>query len=101
MEYICQISELEQKGTVFKVLSDGTPILLAYVDGAPKAFLGRCPHEQVLLENAIFDGATIICPEHFWEFEATSGRCREIEDACLLERVVQIEGDRILVSPQS
>lgn len=101
MEYICQIGELEEKKTVFKILSDGTPILLAYVDGTPKAFLGKCPHEQVLLDNVIFDGATVVCPEHFWEFDATSGRCREMEDACLIPRAVQVEGDRILVSPQS
>jgi toluene monooxygenase system ferredoxin subunit len=41
--------------------------------GQIRAYRGRCPHQDVPLENASFDGTTIVCSLHQWCFDGRTG----------------------------
>ena len=51
-------------------------VLLVWPTGAElKAYRGRCPHADMPLSEATFDGKTVICPHHQWGFDSASGKC--------------------------
>jgi len=51
-------------------------VLLVWpVDGEIKAYRGRCPHADMPLTDAEFDGATVTCVLHRWGFDAANGKC--------------------------
>jgi toluene monooxygenase system ferredoxin subunit len=50
-----------------------TVLLVWPTDGEVKAYRGRCPHQDVPLENARFDGAKVVCGFHQWCFDARTG----------------------------
>ena len=52
---------------------DGTSVLLVNVDGDVRAYENRCPHQGWPLDEGEFDGETITCAHHLWEFDARTG----------------------------
>jgi len=56
-----------------------TPLVLGR-DAAGRAFALRdvCPHRAFPLSFGRFDGETVECAYHGWQFEAHSGQCRHI-----------------------
>ena len=46
--------------------------------GKPFALRDVCPHRAFPLSFGRFDGATVECTYHGWQFDAHTGQCREI-----------------------
>jgi toluene monooxygenase system ferredoxin subunit len=51
----------------------GVKVLLVNVDGDVQAYQNSCPHQASALDEGEFDGGTITCWRHHWEFDARSG----------------------------
>jgi len=49
-------------------------VLLVNVDGDVRAYRNQCPHQAWALSEGDFDGETITCARHMWEFDARSGK---------------------------
>jgi len=56
------------------VVIDGFPVLLVHMDDGVHAFQDQCPHAGALLSEGYFDGVTITCARHLWQFEAKTGK---------------------------
>ena len=63
----------------------GHKVLLVNVEGEIRAYRNRCPHQGWPLSEGDFDGATIVCANHSWEFDAKSG-CGVNPADCALSR---------------
>lgn len=52
-------------------------VLLVWPKGDEvKAYRGRCPHADMPLTDATFDGEKrLTCPEHGWGFDCVTGKC--------------------------
>lgn len=68
----------------------------------PTAFLNRCPHWSLPLDDAhddIWDGDMLVCSVHAAEFDPTSGTC--VSGPCQGTRlhplVAEVDGDSIRV----
>jgi len=61
------------EGDMTAVTVDGTSVLLVNVDGEVRAYDNRCPHQASSLAEGDFDGVTITCIVHLWEFDADTG----------------------------
>ncbi|MFG1180493.1 MULTISPECIES: Rieske (2Fe-2S) protein [Xanthobacter] len=74
-------------------------VLLVWPTGGElKAYRGRCPHADMPLTDATFNGQTVTCPIHVWGFDATSGKCvTHLVRNALHPYEVRVEGDEILV----
>jgi len=72
---VCPKDALAEGGMgLFKVGKKS--VLLVWPQGGElKAYRGRCPHADVPLEGAGFDGKTVTCPVHNWGFDAATGNC--------------------------
>lgn len=65
--------------------------------GERRAYRGRCPHADVPLDNASFDGKTVMCKHHMWGFDSISGKCvTHIVRNALHPYELRVEGDQIL-----
>jgi toluene monooxygenase system ferredoxin subunit len=74
-------------------------VLLVWPAGGElKAFRGRCPHADMPLTEASFDGKTVLCPHHKWGFDCGSGKCvTHLVPNALHPYPVRVEGDEIQV----
>lgn len=73
--FVCQTSAVEEGGMGLFQVGKKSVLLLWPAGGALKAFRGRCPHADVPLTDARFDGQTVTCPHHQWGFDAANGKC--------------------------
>jgi toluene monooxygenase system ferredoxin subunit len=76
-------------------------VLLVWPQGGEvKAYRGRCPHQDIPLDNASFDGKTVMCGHHQWKMDATTGACvgRIVTHKCALAPyAVRFEGSQVQV----
>jgi phenylpropionate dioxygenase-like ring-hydroxylating dioxygenase large terminal subunit len=69
-------SETLRKGERSTVLLLGVPLLVGRKsDGSLFALRDLCPHRGIPLSAGWFDGETVTCKYHGWEFEPCSGQC--------------------------
>ncbi len=51
-------------------------VLLVWPSGGQlRAFRGRCPHADLPLHDATFDGGKLTCVQHGWGFDCDTGKC--------------------------
>lgn len=74
-------------------------VLLVWPAGGElKAYRGRCPHADMPLTDAVFDGQKVICPHHQWGFDCASGKCvTHAVRNTLHAYALRVEGEEILV----
>lgn len=95
---ICPTSAISEGGMGFFRAGKKSVLLLWPAGGELKAFRGRCPHADVPLDEARFDGETVTCPHHQWGFSSVSGKCVTHAVRNVLHPYpVQVAGDEILV----
>lgn len=63
-----------------------------------RAFQGRCPHQGALLGEGELDGERLVCRNHRWQFDATSGK-RVDGPECLIGCPLEVRGDELWVNP--
>ena len=61
------------EGDMTSVTVDGENVLLMNVDGQVRAYANTCPHQAGPLDEGDFDGVTLVCARHLWEFDAATG----------------------------
>lgn len=74
-------------------------VLLVWPRGGElKAYRGRCPHADMPLNEASFDGQRVVCNIHQWGFDGGSGKCvTHAHSSTLHPYELRVEGDEILV----
>lgn len=63
---------------------------------APRAFEGRCPHQGALLGEGELDGDVLVCRNHRWRFDTTTG-CRVGGPQKLTPCPARVAGGRVHV----
>lgn len=76
----------------------GKPLALCHVEGRVYAVDNTCLHRGGPLGEGFMDGATLTCPWHGWQYDVTTGACRNNPAARLATYETRIEGDDILVA---
>jgi toluene monooxygenase system ferredoxin subunit len=86
------------EGEMLPVTVNGEEVLLVYGFGKQlRAYQSRCPHQRIPLLEGEFDGKTIICRAHLWQFDAASGKGINPENCQLTTYAVKIEKDLIYI----
>jgi toluene monooxygenase system ferredoxin subunit len=94
---LCRVDQVP-KGLTATFKIEAHEVLLVRPDGGElRAFEGRCPHQLVSLEHALFDGRTLTCQLHRWTFDVNTGRCRPPRSAALTQYPLRIEEGMVQV----
>jgi len=74
-------------------------VLVAMVDGAPRAIEDACNHAGASLAEGDREGGCVRCPMHGYLFDLTSGELVEPLGLCDAQRVFRaaVEGDDVVV----
>lgn len=95
---ICPTSAISE-GTMGLFQVGKKSVLVVWPQGGElMAYRGRCPHADMPLTEATFDGKVVTCPHHMWGFDCASGKCvTHLVRNALHSYPVQVEGDEIQV----
>lgn len=74
---VARVDEIPPEG-VLRVDVDGTPALLAHVDGAVHALRDSCSHEGAPLSEGEVENDTVECPWHFSRFCLRTGEALDL-----------------------
>jgi len=97
---VCALDELWE-GEMESFTVNGQEILLVCADGGKvKAFQGMCPHQDIPLVEGKFDGKTVVCRAHLWQFDACTGQGINPADCSLAEYPVQVVDDEVFVETE-
>ncbi|MGD9526471.1 Rieske 2Fe-2S domain-containing protein [Pseudonocardia sp.] len=95
---VCAVDDL-WAGEMQPVSAGGTDVLLLRTDdGAVRAIQRICPHQDQPLDNGDFDGCTLTCGAHLWEFDVRTGRSINPDDALLAMYPVEERDGTIYVA---
>jgi len=95
---ICPASAVSEGGMGLFKTGRKSVLLVWPTGGELKAYRGRCPHADMPLEEATFNGKVVTCPHHQWGFDGANGKCvTHIVRNALHPYEVRVEGDEIQV----
>lgn len=96
--FICHASAVSEGGMALFRAGKKSVLLVWPRGGELKAYRGRCPHADMPLSDAAFNGQTVTCPHHQWGFDGASGKCvTHIVRNALHPYELRVEGDEIHV----
>ncbi len=98
---ICSASEIPSNGMKSYDSALGVKVLIANAGEAFYAYQGLCPHQDVCLDEGFFDGATLTCHQHLWQWDITTGAAVGLAEAPLERYELQHEGGEIFVLQSS
>jgi toluene monooxygenase system ferredoxin subunit len=84
-------------GEMVGVEADGHKVVVLNVGGEVKAYEDRCPHLSSKLSEGDFDGTTLMCSTHLWEFDCMTGEGINPKKCGLTAFAVQVDDGTIFV----
>jgi toluene monooxygenase system ferredoxin subunit len=73
--FVCHANAVAEGGMGLFQVGRKSVLITWPKGGELKAYRGRCPHADMPLNEATFDGEKVMCPHHQWGFDASSGKC--------------------------
>jgi len=96
--FVCHSSAISEGGMLLSQVGRKSVLLVWPAGGELKAYRGRCPHADMPLTDASFDGRIVTCPLHQWGFDSSNGKCvTHIVRNALHPYALQVEHDEIQV----
>jgi cytochrome P450/nitrite reductase/ring-hydroxylating ferredoxin subunit len=80
----------------FAISAEGSDLVALRTGGKLKVFEGRCPHQGALLGEGELQGGALVCRNHGWRFDASTGR-RDGGPQCLRACPSEVRGDELWV----
>jgi toluene monooxygenase system ferredoxin subunit len=94
---LCKLADLFE-GEKAAFVAEGREVVLLWPqDGMLAAFKGTCPHQEISLADAIFDGETLMCQAHRWAFNARTGQGIAPHFCQLTRYALRVEAGGVLV----
>jgi toluene monooxygenase system ferredoxin subunit len=94
---VCKTDAVHEGGIAWLRVGKKSVLLVWPTAGELRAYRGRCPHQDVTLDAATFDGTQVLCTVHNWHFDGRTGSCVTPRSCALTPFPVRIEGDEIHV----
>ena len=95
--HICKASDIPLNGMKSYDTSLGVKVLIANSGDAFYGYQGLCPHQDVCLDEGIFDGTTLTCHQHLWQWDIATGDALGMAEAPLERFEIEHEGGDLFV----
>ena len=84
---VCKAADVPQNGLKECAVEGGLKLVVANADGEFFGYQAMCPHQDVPLCEALFDGSTLTCHMHLWQWDIRTGAALGIAEAPLQRRL--------------
>ncbi|MEO7337587.1 MAG: cyclic nucleotide-binding domain-containing protein [Caldimonas sp.] len=98
---LCSAGDVPPNGMKSYDSELGVKILVANAGDSFYAYQGLCPHQDVCLDEGFFDGATLTCHQHLWQWDITTGAAVGLAEAPLERYELQHDGGELFVVQSS
>lgn len=98
---ICNITDIPSNGMKTFELEKDLKVLIVNSGDCYYAYQALCPHQDVCLDEGFYDGSTLTCHQHLWQWDITNGHAVGIAEAPLQSYPVVVEGGEIFVRQAS
>ena len=98
---VCQVADVPPNGLKECETEDGMKLVVANAGGEFYGFQASCPHQEVPLCEGLFDGSTLTCHMHLWQWDVRTGEPRGIAEAPLQRYPIARDGDALYLGGES
>jgi toluene monooxygenase system ferredoxin subunit len=92
---VCRVDEVPENGLKEVEAEGGLRLVVANAGGEYYGFQAVCPHQDVPLCEGLFDGATLTCHMHLWQWDVRTGAPLGLAEAPLQRYPLVREGDAV------
>lgn len=89
---MCRVADVPENGLKECEAEGGLKLVVANAGGEFFGFQAVCPHQDVPLCEGLFDGATLTCHMHLWQWDVRSGAPLGLAEAPLQRYALAVEG---------
>jgi len=89
---VCRVADVPENGLKECEAEGGLKLVVANAGGEFFGFQAVCPHQDVPLCEGLFDGATLTCHMHLWQWDVRSGAPLGLAEAPLQRYALAVEG---------
>lgn len=98
---VCRASDVPENGLKECEAEGGLRLVVANAGGEFFGFQAACPHQDVPLCEGLFDGATLTCHMHLWQWDVRTGAPLGLAEAPLQRYPLAREGDALYLGGES
>src|SRR5438093_12943776 len=98
---VCRVAEIPQDSLKECAVEGGLKLVVANAGGEFFGYQATCPHQDVALCEGLYDGATLTCHMHLWQWDIRTGAPIGIAEAPLERYDLTIEGESVYVESKS
>ena len=98
--YVCKVAEVPANGIREFEAEGGLKLVVANAGNEYFGYQAVCPHQDVALCEGLFDGSTLTCHMHLWQWDIRSGSPLGIAEAPLERYALSVENDSIYLGGQ-
>lgn len=98
---ICSVGDVPANGMKCFDTALGVKVLVANAGGTFHGYQGMCPHQEVCLDEGFFDGSTITCHQHLWQWDVGTGAAIGEAEMPLERFALEQDGDALFIVQSS
>jgi toluene monooxygenase system ferredoxin subunit len=98
---ICRVADVPENTLKECEAEGGLKLVVANAGGEFIGFQAMCPHQDVPLCEGLFDGATLTCHMHLWQWDVRTGAPLGVAEAPLQRYPLAREGDSLYLGGES
>ncbi len=96
-KHVCAVADVPSGGMKQFETEDGILVLLLNSGDEYHACQAICPHQDTPLEEGMFDGSTLTCHQHLWQWEIETGEPKGLAEMPLERFELKRENDAFYV----
>ena len=98
---VCRVADVPENGLKECEADGGLRLVVANAGGEFFGFQAVCPHQDVPLCEGLFDGTTLTCHMHLWQWDVRTGSPLGLAEAPLQRYPLAVEGDSLYLGGES
>ena len=99
--FVCRVAEVAPNGLKECAIEGGLKLVVANAGGEFFGYQAMCPHQDVALCEGLFDGSTLTCHMHLWQWDIRTGAALGLAEAPLQRYSLALEGDAIYLGGEA
>jgi toluene monooxygenase system ferredoxin subunit len=98
---VCRVSDIPENTLKECEAEGGLKLVVANAGGEFYGFQAQCPHQDVPLCEGLFDGSTLTCHMHLWQWDVRTGAPQGIAEVPLQRYPLVRDGDSLYLGGEA